>query len=269
MSNQLVDSATKISAKNLTRQIAQYSLTAAVAGVGVLALAAPAAGEVVITKKTIHIPLSTGGVIEPLKISMANNGVDNIRFSFYTSASYRHLNVGGSSLGDQLEVGTGPGFNVYFGALPRGAKIGPNVPASFFNGGGIVEISAGSGPSNRVFFGSWAGSPQNRYLGVRFQLNGQTHYGWIRLTVTTNPDPHTPVMSATITAYAYETVANKAIAAGTAAIAPSSAEAATKPTAQAVAPKNLRIGDGPSLGMLALGSDALPMWRREKAVNGN
>jgi hypothetical protein len=266
MSNQHVDSASKISSTNLNRQIAQYSIAAAVAGVSVLAMASPAAGEVVVTKKTIHIPLSTGGVIEPIKISMANNGVDNFKFSFYTDQSYRHLDVGDASLGDQLQVGTGPAFNVYFGALPRGAKIGPNIPSSFFNGGGIVEISVGNGPSNRIFFGSWGGSPKNRYLGVRFPINGQIHYGWIRLTVTTNPDPHTPVMSATITGYAYETVPNKAIAAGTAATAASASE---KPTAEVRVPENVQNQSGPSLGMLALGSEALPMWRREGTLTSN
>jgi len=252
--------ASKGFSNNLNRQVAQYSLAAAVAGVGMLALAAPAVGEVVVTKKTIHIPLATNGTLEPVNISMANNGVDNFKFSFYQSQSYRHLNVGGLSLRDELEVGTGPGFNVYFGALSRGAKVGPNVPSSFFNGGGIVEISVGNGPSNRIFFGSWGGSPKNRYLGVRFPINGQFHYGWIRLTVTTNPDPHTPVMSATITGWAYESVPNKAIATGTAATAGFAPE---NPAAEIEVPKKIHSQSGPSLGMLAAGAHALPMWRRE------
>jgi hypothetical protein len=261
VSTHSADSANHPPSANLNRQVAQYSLAAAVAGVSMLALVQPAAGEVVVTKKTIHLPLANGGVIEPIKISMANNGVDNFKFSFYTDQSYRHLEVGGASLGDQLQVGTGPAFDVYFGALPRGAKIGPNIPSSFFNVGGIVEISLGNGPSNRIFFGDWGGSPQNRYLGVRFPINGEVHYGWIRLTVTTNPDPHTPVMSATITGYAYETVANKAIKAGTAAIAVSEVNT---PTAEVQVPKNIQNQSGPALGMLAVGADALPLWRREE-----
>ena len=66
---------------NSNRQIAQYSLVATVAGVSVLALAQPAAGEVLVTKKTIPIPLAPVGVREPVKISMANNGNDSITMS--------------------------------------------------------------------------------------------------------------------------------------------------------------------------------------------
>lgn len=93
-------------------------------------------------------------------------------------------------------------------------------------------------------------------------IGGELHYGWIRLTLTTNPDPHGPFMSAKITGYAYETVPNKPILAGTAS---SAAGAAKKPTAEAQVPENIHNQSGPSLGMLALGSEALPLWRREEA----
>jgi hypothetical protein len=267
MSAKPTDSVPKTSSSHLNRQIAQYSAAAAVAGVSLLALASPASGEVVFTKKTIHIPLATDGSLEPIKISMANNGIDNFNFTLSSTALsvYRFLLVGGSSLQDGLRVGTGPAFNVYLGALRRGERIGPSNPSSLFNEG-LVEESLSNGPNNRIFFGSWGGSPKNRYLGVRFPINGQLHYGWIRLTVTTNPDPHTPVMSATITGYAYETVPNKAISAGTAAMAASAAE---KPTAEVQVPKNIQNQSGPALGMLALGSQALALWRREDTLISN
>lgn len=261
MSTRTADVVSKASSNNLNRQVAQYSIAAAVAGVSVLALAAPAAGEVVVTKKTIHVPLATDGTLEPIKISMANNGINNFQLTLSSTSLgvYRFLLAEGASLQDELRVGTGPAFNVYLGALRRGERIGPSNASSQFNEG-LVEESLSNGPNNRIFFGSWGGSPKNRYLGVRFPINGQTHYGWIRLTVTTNPDPHTPVMSATITGWAYETVPNKAIAAGTAAIA---ASAAQKPSAELRAPNNIQANSGPSLGMLAAGADALPVWRRE------
>ncbi len=58
--------------------------------------------------------------------------------------------------------------------------------------GGIVEETLGNGPSHRIFFGSWKGSPKNRYLGGRVSSNGQTHYVWglnecYRLVTTTDP----------------------------------------------------------------------------------
>ncbi|SRR5579871_6273538 len=261
MSTHSPESVSEVMPSVFNRHIAQYSLAAAAAGVSVLALLAPAAGEVVVTKKTIHIPLGTDGTPDYVRISMANNGVDNVTFSFYQSGTYRHLNARVANSGSAIRVGTGPAFDVYFGALRRGAIIGPSNAPSSFNEGGIIEISdSAPAGSSKFFRGSWAGSPKNRYLGVRFLINGQTHYGWIRLTVTTNPKPHTAIMSATITGYAYETVPNKAIAAGTAAIA---ASATHNPTAEVQTPKST-VRQGPSLGMLAAGADALPIWRREE-----
>ncbi len=257
MSTEPTDSATKSAFDHLNGQLARYSLAAAAAGVSMLALLAPAAGEVVVTKKTIPIPLGTDGTPDFVKISMANNGVDNVTLSFYQSGTYRHLNARVENSGSALRVGTGPGFDVYFGALRRGAMIGPSNAPSSFNEAGIIEISdSAPAGSSKFFRGSWGGSPKNRYLGVRFLMNGQTHYGWIRLTVTTNPKPHTAIMSATITGYAYETAPNKAIAAGTAAIAGSTADVQT--------PNSVVPQGGASLGMLAAGAEGLPIWRREE-----
>ena len=128
MSANPTDSVPKTSSNHLNRQIAQYSVAAAVAGVSMLALAQPAAGEVVFTKKTIHLPLATGGTMEPVKISMANNGIDNFEFTLSSTpafGAYRFLLAGGASLQDELRVGTGPAFNVYLGALRRGAADWP------------------------------------------------------------------------------------------------------------------------------------------------
>ena len=49
--------------------------------------------------------------------------------------------------------------------------------------------------------GYWGGNPRDKYLGARFQIHGQFHYGWIRgrLTVTTSKQVHGPILSAEIT----------------------------------------------------------------------
>lgn len=256
MSTHLNDSARKISSTNLNRHIGLYSLAAAVAGVSMLALAEPAAGEVIVTKKTIPIPVAPINMQKPVNLSMANNGVNNFRF---------FLNEGTSSVGlrelDAQGIGEGAGNQFleagdFYGkvlALNRGVTIGPAgiTSASFFSSA-LVE---GTNSNNGVFYsrGYWGGNPQNKYMGVRFKLNGQTHYGWIRLTVTSNVKSGKASLEAKITAYAYETVANKPIKAG----------------ASATAAADARISEaihGPSLGMLAAGADALPMWRREETA---
>jgi hypothetical protein len=260
MSIQPTNSANKASSNHLNRQVAQYSIAAAVAGVSMLALTAPAAGEVVITRKTIPIPLTAIDMPHPVKISMANNGVDNFTFHLTNSPP----NVGRSSSFNSLALvgATSNAADVYEGyfvaPLPRGAKIGASAGFTAFES--AVEQSL-AGVSGRGLRGYWGGNPKDHYVGVRFSIGGQTHYGWIRLTVTTDPNPHGPAMSATITGYAYETVPNKTILAGTAGIAAATAE---KPTAAVQVPQNLRTQSGPSLGMLAWGADGLPLWRREE-----
>ncbi len=248
MSTHPTDSAKNTSSNNLNRQVGLYSLAAAVAGVSMLALAEPAQAEVVLTKKAIPVPITPWPTPEPVKISMANNGIDNFYIWRYSLGSDRGLLAWGANRrGTSVEIGAGG----YYGkalALPRGAKIGPSA-SLFSNYTDLVEATE-SGPP-RYSRGYWGGNIKNRYLGVKFQLNGQTHYGWIRLTVTTNVKSGKPSLEATITGYAYETVANKAIKAGTAATAEAAVRGAERHA-------------GASLGMLAAGAEGMPLWRREE-----
>ena len=148
-------------------------------------------------------------------------------------------------------------------ALERGAKIGPAGIASAFFGSyaGLVAGTNNTRVGNESYYsrGYWAGNLKNRYLGVRFQLKGQTHYGWIRLTVTTNVKSGRPSLEATITGYAYETIPGKSIIAG-ATKGPDN----TEPTASL----NTLVPEPASLGVLALGAPGLSIWRREKAAAG-
>lgn len=254
----------KINSKSLNRQIGLYSVAAAVAGVSMLALAEPSAAEVVVTKKTIPIPLAPREMQDPVFISMANNGVENFSFilsSASTSLGLRELLVGGVNAGQDgahNQFIAGGSFYTKALALERGVKIGPaGITSAFFASyAGLVAGTNNTRTGGGSYYsrGYWAGNLKNRYLGVRFQLNGQTHYGWIRLTVTTNVKSGKPSLTATITGYAYETVANKAIKAGTAATA----------AAQVQVPQRQA---GPSLGMLAAGAEGMPLWRREEAAN--
>jgi hypothetical protein len=244
-----IDSTQNTFSTNLNRQIGLYSLAAAVAGVSMLAIAEPAQGEVVVTKKSIPVPISPWPTPEPVRISIANNGVDNFSLWRYSLSDHRGLLVWGAS--PQDGVITASGFYGRASALARGAKIGAS--ASFFNNyTDLIEATAAF-TSGRYSRGLWGGNPKDRYLGIRFSINGQFHYGWIRLSVTSNVQLNKQTLSATITGYAYETVPNKAILAGT----------AGKPTAETHVPENTQSQSGPSLGMLAAGAEGMPLWRRE------
>jgi hypothetical protein len=99
---------------------------------------------------------------------------------------------------------------------------------------------------------------QARYLGLAFQINGKTHYGWMRLK---NSSPH----GATLTGYAYETIPGKSIKAGQKKEGDNPANENFGPDASLTSP----IPDIPNpatLGALALGAPGLSIWRREDSV---
>jgi hypothetical protein len=83
------------------------------------------------------------------------------------------------------------------------------------------------------------------YLGLKFFIHGEAHFGWARLSY------HTGTMS--LTGYAYETVANKPITAG----------AESGDDALATPPADFNRHPPASLGHLAQGAAALTAWRRE------
>lgn len=58
--------------------------------------------------------------------------------------------------------------------------------------------------TNIVSYGNWEGE-SNKFIGVRFDISGNTHFGWVRLSV---PNDYSSV---TIHDYAYEDVAGTAI----------------------------------------------------------
>jgi hypothetical protein len=97
---------------------------------------------------------------------------------------------------------------------------------------------------------------KNRYLGLKFKINGHFHFGWARLTVTIVKT----VLTATLTGYAYETIPNKSIIAGkTRGPDDASVEASNKAlTVLTPIPA--------TLGALALGSPGLSVWRREESA---
>ncbi|HEV2176536.1 MAG TPA: PEP-CTERM sorting domain-containing protein [Terriglobia bacterium] len=131
-------------------------------------------------------------------------------------------------------------------ALRAGARIGSrdifwqheapaaNVAASF---GTVI-----SGPFPNV---------GNRFLGLRFDINGQVHFGWAELNVRAGKQGGSPHINATLLGFAYDTVAGQSLLAGE-----------TGPL-DVSGPPTPEPG---TLGLLALGSLGLGFWRRRKAV---
>ena len=77
--------------------------------------------------------------------------------------------------------------------------------AGFMAATGIAGGPALPGSSR----GPWC-NVTNRYLGLKFVIKGETHFGWARLNVTCSG----LAVNATLTGYAYETIADKGIFTG-------------------------------------------------------
>jgi hypothetical protein len=65
--------------------------------------------------------------------------------------------------------------------------------------------------TNYYVAGAWGGA-RPQYLGLAFSIDGQTHYGWARLTSSVKGIKCKS--SVLLTGYAYETVPGKSIEAG-------------------------------------------------------
>jgi hypothetical protein len=102
-------------------------------------------------------------------------------------------------------VGSVKSFVHFAAALKKGSKIGPKA---HFLAGSAAMLEAFSTQSS---VGPWH-NVKNRYLGFKFRIKGKIHYGWARLNVTGSG---LGTIVATMTGYAYETIANKPIVAGT------------------------------------------------------
>jgi len=60
-------------------------------------------------------------------------------------------------------------------------------------------------------FGNWTGIQEDKYLGIKFEINDDFHYGWIKLSTIIHDYDN---MEFTLKGFAYNTIANEGIKAG-------------------------------------------------------
>jgi hypothetical protein len=199
-----------ILSESLHRQLHLYALAASAAGVSVLALARASEAKIIYTKT--HKVIGRDGVY-PLDLN--HDGVVDFLVLQATSG-YQPFNALFAKEAAGNAVLGYPGFESgvnFASALKRGEWIGPpaNPRQRFVTGGflgeGMASFFATDGGT--VSAGPWVGD-KRAYLGLKFQIHGTTHYGWARLNVRAHPRS----IIATLTEYAYETIANKGIGAG-------------------------------------------------------
>jgi hypothetical protein len=159
-------------------------------------------------------------VYTPVNVTVSGNGYITLdlnhdgKTDFTILVAGRVLFCAGTGRGTFGEVAATPtaGNGIlgayYAGALGYGYEI--DSRQSFLRDEALMtEYSTCLWPPNPGPSGVWLGLT-NRYLGLVFEINGLTHYGWARLNVTDGRSG--PIV--TLTGYAYETTPGQAIKSG-------------------------------------------------------
>jgi hypothetical protein len=205
---------------SLNRQLNTYAQVASAAGVSVLALAGTSEAKVIYTETyqmtrtsfPLFIDLNHDGIRDFLLCTNFYQGSSGLEIGL-SAVGYRNTN--NVVAGRRSSTGSGYFFSVA-SALRVGARIGPRGNFSVRFPFMAVELFNGDG-SQYSYRGEWAGEGegvQDRYLGLKFVISGEVHYGWARLSVTVGHERHFDDVSGTLTGYAYETVPGKPIIAG-------------------------------------------------------
>jgi hypothetical protein len=221
----------------LERNLSAYAAAATAACAGLLAMSQPAEATIVYTPTNQKITQTTF-------LDLNNDGIND--FAFHAFCTYSHPGSSGTFSYAQLNIRPVQVGNRIWGQVPDAAALAAGVSGGS-KGPFKTDIYLMGLDQSNGYFGQWAprkGSVKNRYVGLKFVISGQVHFGWARLNVQIRSARSTCVQ-AVLTGYAYETVAGMPIVTGK-----------TSGTEVASA--------GPAtLGQLALGAAGLVLWRKE------
>ncbi len=208
-------SASFASRSRFSRRLPRYAAAAVAASAGP---ALPAA----IIHITAPFNVNTHGSAHAWDID--GGGTDDFQFfNNYSSASSRSLLAFRGNAGNAWVRGNASA-SFHLRAVPGNFTIGAAGP---FQASAQVAFSSNGAPQGGLHSGA-------EYVGFKFQLTGQTHYGWANITLGGS--------GLTFNDWAYESTADTPIAAG--AVVPEPAQSAA------------------GLGLLALGAAGVAAFKR-------
>jgi hypothetical protein len=198
--------------------------------------------QIISPRTSLKLDLNGDGITD---FTLNNNFIPAGRVNTGTSGSALYFYASGAGSANQAVAIKN--LSHFARALPGHYQVGP--AAKF--------ISTNRPLMERCFFvtgtfnseGSW-NNVKNRFLGLKFMVGGQIHYGWARLSIRNSRCSAT----ALLTGYAYETVAGQAITTGK----------TSGPDGAMTSEQLLPTIAAPTLGLLANGAPALSIWRREE-----
>ncbi len=251
---------TRLSEK-VDKSLLAYTVAAAAAGVG-LAASQPAVAEIVYTPT--NVPLQGAGSGEPkfYSIDLNNDGITDFILGSFVGAT---TELTAHSLevypcyckNPNAVVGTNRGRFPVASALPAGVQVGSNqqfITNTVFQEMAAIHVNRNMSSQflSTTFLGPFANNGKgvrNHYLGFKFLINGDVHYGWARFTIS---------LASFMTGYAYETVPDKPITTGF----PKPGEARIEHGTVGEVTKQ-----SPKLGALARGAEGLKTWRGSPPSN--
>jgi len=237
---------------------------ATVVGAGLLLTGGPASARIVYTPANTPVGGTRSRGSGSYLLDLNHDGIPDFQFSrTFTSGivNVSSLLVSPAQAGNAI-LGKIQGVLSLYGApltchvasaLPAGHRIGPGKGFGAYRTmvNAVNIFFAEGSPFYSFRCGYWGGA-QGRFLGFEFTIQGQTHFGWARFN-------ESRVYSATLTGYAYETQPNTAIRAGDR----GPVADARVPEMHSAAPAVATLRPA-TLGLLALGSAGLDIWRKEQ-----
>jgi hypothetical protein len=189
---------------NLEKQLGAYAVAVGATAVAALAAAPPASAEVVYTPVNVTITTSY-----PLDLNGDGTTDFTIIRCHCVDSHYSVLMLGLDGKGNAVR----PPVKAQGGAaaLPAGAIIGKSQFFTTQTSYGGVAMAFGFTYGSSTFQGGAWLNANRKYLGLKFLIEGQIHYGWARLDVGSYKRNDKTV---TLTGYAYETTSDHLIRAG-------------------------------------------------------
>jgi hypothetical protein len=227
-----------------------YALAASAAGVSLLTFTEASEAKIVYTPAHKVIPPETSFFLDLNHDRISDFGLF-IRTDRLTSAL--------SVYGYGRNQAWGPTSGRLASALPAGVRVGPKNQKRPI---ASLEMAYWKCISLDATSCSWRSGGQfanakNRFLGLKFFIQGKVRFGWARFDI--NIDRANRAMTATLTGYAYETMPGKPIITGKTKGADevSDVELPNPASLMGLSPEPT------TLGALAMGWPGLSIWRRK------
>jgi hypothetical protein len=232
----------------LDKHLLAYAAAASAAGVSLVAQ--PAQAKVVYTSANVTI-----GVNQGVNLDLNNDGIPDFSLFFDYGLPTRHPEGGAfyalmlypTQTANEIWGVVSARGSQCAAALPAGVKVGAGAP--FQQHYLPLWDAFASYTRGKTEHCPWATLHRGAFLGLKFVVNGQNHYGWAHVTMS--PDGQTTVLNG----YAYETVPNQPILTG---------ETNGPATVALHSLTPLPVPQAASLGLLAQGARGLSVWHREE-----